>query len=77
MEAGCLVTLLTQISVRVQLVYNAIAAGRPGIKDAVDIRVPVPAILKPQPLWTGKQVCTPRRCTLRLMGRLYSESVPC
>ena len=39
-----------------QLVYNAIAPGRPGIKDSADVPLPAPAILKPQPLWTGKQV---------------------
>lgn len=39
-----------------QLVYSAICPTRPGLKDHGKIQVPTPAILKPKPLWTGKQV---------------------
>ncbi len=40
-----------------QLVYACCSPARPGLKDTVDLQVPAPAIWKPQPLWTGKQVC--------------------
>ncbi|CAL8467924.1 g7462 [Coccomyxa elongata] len=39
-----------------QLVYACCSPARPGLKDTVDLQVPPPAIWKPQPLWTGKQV---------------------
>jgi hypothetical protein len=39
-----------------QLVYACCSPVRPGLKDAADLQVPPPAIWKPQPLWTGKQV---------------------
>ena len=39
-----------------QLVYGAVAPSRPGLKDAAAVALPVPTILKPRPLWTGKQV---------------------
>jgi DNA-directed RNA polymerase I subunit RPA1 len=38
-----------------QLVYAACAPPRPGLTDRADLAIPPPAILKPQPLWTGKQ----------------------
>ena len=39
-----------------QLVYACCSPARPGLTDAADLRVPPPAIWKPEPLWTGKQV---------------------
>ena len=39
-----------------QLVYACCSPARPGLTDATDLRVPPPAIWKPEPLWTGKQV---------------------
>jgi hypothetical protein len=42
-----------------QLVYSAIGPSRPGAREGPVIRLPIPAILKPQPLWTGKQVPFP------------------
>ena len=44
-----------------QLVYACCSPARPGLTDAGDFVLPPPAIWKPQPLWTGKQVafCTP------------------
>lgn len=39
-----------------QLVYGAVCPTRRGLVDASPIRLPPPAILKPRPLWTGKQV---------------------
>lgn len=39
-----------------QLVYGAVSPTRRGLKDADPLRLPLPALLKPQPLWTGKQV---------------------
>ena len=41
-----------------QLVYAACCPSRPGLKDAVSVRLPTPAILKPQSFYTGKQACT-------------------
>ena len=39
-----------------QLVYAACSPARPGLTDQADIACPPPAVLKPRPLWTGKQV---------------------
>lgn len=39
-----------------QLVYSAVCPTRPGLKDGSNIEIPLPAIFKPKPLWTGKQV---------------------
>ncbi|KAK9816421.1 hypothetical protein WJX72_000053 [[Myrmecia] bisecta] len=39
-----------------QLLYSAVAPARAGLPDDHDLEVPTPAILKPRPLWTGKQV---------------------
>lgn len=39
-----------------QLVYSAVGPSRPGLKDASAISLPIPTILRPRPLWTGKQV---------------------
>ena len=39
-----------------QLVYSAVCPTRPGFVDSSPIDLPPPAILKPEPLWTGKQV---------------------
>ena len=42
-----------------QLVYACCSPARPGLTDAADLLVPPPAIWKPEPLWTGKQVQRP------------------
>ena len=39
-----------------QLVYSAIGPSRPGSQQEADIILPSPTIIKPRPLWTGKQV---------------------
>ncbi|KAI8463429.1 MAG: hypothetical protein J3K34DRAFT_526989 [Monoraphidium minutum] len=39
-----------------QLLLNAASPWRPGGPDALDLRLPIPAVLKPVPLWTGKQL---------------------
>ena len=39
-----------------QLVYSAVCPTRPGLVDSSPINLPPPAILKPESLWTGKQV---------------------
>lgn len=38
-----------------QLLYAACCPSRPGLRDAVSVQLPTPAILKPEPLFTGKQ----------------------
>ena len=39
-----------------QLVYAACTPARPGMKDPCNLPCPLPALLKPEPLYTGKQV---------------------
>ncbi len=39
-----------------QLVYSACCPTRPGLQDSVDVPALPPALLRPRPLWTGKQV---------------------
>lgn len=39
-----------------QLVYACCSPARPGLTDQADLLVPPPAVWKPEPLWTGKQV---------------------
>ena len=40
-----------------QLVYSACSPTRPGLLDAANHLILPPTILKPEPLYTGKQVC--------------------
>ena len=39
-----------------QIVYAACSPSRPGMTDGFAFWLPPPAVLKPQHLWTGKQV---------------------
>jgi DNA-directed RNA polymerase I subunit RPA1 len=39
-----------------QLVYTAVAPTRPNVTNERPIRIPLPAVLKPEARWTGKQV---------------------
>ena len=59
-----------------QLVYAACTPALPGMKDPCNLPCPLPALLKPEPLYTGKQVNLQLLCCLwslaqswRPMGR--------
>jgi len=39
-----------------QIVYAACSPSRPGMTDGFAFPLPVPTVLKPEQLWTGKQV---------------------
>ena len=47
-----------------QLVYAACTPARPGMKDPCNLPCPLPALLKPEPLYTGKQVSSEISCCL-------------
>ena len=47
-----------------QLVYAACTPARPGMKDPCNLPCPLPALLKPEPLYTGKQVSFVTSCCL-------------
>ena len=45
-----------------QVVYAACSPSRPGMADAFAFWLPLPAVLKPEHLWTGKQVINDTDC---------------
>ena len=55
-----------------QLAYSAVGPSRPGLKDAAAVTLPVPSILKPRPLWTGKQVAH----SFRVLGSFLRHLSP-
>ena len=46
-----------------QVVYAACSPSRPGMTDGFAFPLPVPAVLKPEQLWTGKQVTSGNNLT--------------
>ena len=55
-----------------QLVYSACSPTRPGLTDAANHLILPPTILKPEPLYTGKQV----RCAVLCCAVLCCAALP-
>lgn len=56
-----------------QLVYAACSPTRPGLTDAADHVLMPPTILKPEPLYTGKQASQAKLCSVTIKSYIFTR----